>query len=85
MLTEEAGGRKIYIDNIEAGGGGGGIPNSIGPRAVRGILRDLKTAFPGAESIGGFRVSGARYVTGSGAKDVTVQFQKVEHDPFATE
>jgi hypothetical protein len=64
-MTSEMGGQKVYIDNIQAGPGEGGVPHSLGMAAVRGIVADIKRMFPNAKSISGFRVSGARRQAGA--------------------
>lgn len=40
------------------------IPNSIGPRAIRDLLHQLRQEFPEAKTISGDRVTGARQETG---------------------
>lgn len=75
-LSEQDGGKKLYIENIY------GIkdpaqPNMVdppvdqmaaanlfGPRVIRDVLRQIKATFPNAETIEGFRVSGAREKAG---------------------
>lgn len=55
-VTEEKGGKRLYIDDIEGLEG----PNSFGSRAMRDVLEQLKDEFPNAETLTGQRVSGAR-------------------------
>lgn len=58
-IAEEQGGKLLYIDNIETDG-----PNTIGPAAIRGLLRQLKVEFPNAQELTGLRVSGSRDAAG---------------------
>jgi Large polyvalent protein associated domain 22 len=55
-ITEEKGGKRLFVDDVNAEGG----PQSMGPRAMRDVLEQLKEQFPNAETIEGMRVSGAR-------------------------
>lgn len=59
-VAEEAGGKRLYIDDIRTKEG----PQSLGPRAVRQAADQLFEQFPNAEEIKGLRVSGAREVGG---------------------
>lgn len=61
-LTEQEGGKQLYVDMIQGGPPGSKLynPNSMGPALMRDLLRQIKEAFPNAESITGHRVSGAR-------------------------
>lgn len=60
-LSEQAGGKQLYIEMIQAGKNAKMYdPNFLGPALIRDLLRQLKTEFPNAESITGHRVSGAR-------------------------
>lgn len=58
-VAEENGGKRLYIDDIE-GINRDTAANSLGPAAMRDLLRQLKAEFPKAEELSGFRVSGAR-------------------------
>lgn len=60
-LSEQAGGKQLYIEMIQAGKDKRMYdPNFLGPALIRDLLRQLKQEFPNAESITGHRVSGAR-------------------------
>lgn len=60
-LSEQAGGKQLYIEMIQAGANKRMYdPNFLGPALIRDLLRQLKQEFPNAESITGHRVSGAR-------------------------
>ena len=54
FITPEGNGRNLFVDDIA------GVPHSIGPRALRNLLQQLKQHFPNAEILSGYRVSGAR-------------------------
>ncbi len=62
-IAEEAGGKRLYVDDIRGVGGVG--PNSIGPRQLRDILNQLRAEFPNAQELMGYRVSGARDKAGT--------------------
>lgn len=62
-IAEEKGGKHLYVDDIRGTGGFG--PNDLGPSAMRDLIRQLKAEFPNAETLGGFRVSGAREKAGT--------------------
>lgn len=51
------GGKQLYVDYVGSEGGA----RSFGMRQVRDLLAQLKAEFPQAESITGFRASGARW------------------------
>ncbi len=61
-LSEQRGGKQLYVDMIQGGPPGSKLynPNSMGPALMRDLLRQIKEAFPNAETITGHRVSGAR-------------------------
>ena len=61
-ISEQQGGKQLYIDMIQGGKAGGKLydPNFFGPALVRDLLRQLRQEFPNAETITGHRVSGAR-------------------------
>lgn len=61
-LSEQKGGKQLYVDMIQGGPAGSKLynPNFLGPALMRDLLRQIKEAFPNAESITGHRVSGAR-------------------------
>lgn len=65
-LSEQKGGKQLYIDMIQAGSEQSKFyqPNYLGPSAIRDIKRQLKQFFPNAETITGHRVSGAREAAG---------------------
>lgn len=62
-ISEQKGGKELYIDMIE-GIGEFINPNNFGPALIRDLLRQLKAEFPEAEIITGHRVSGARAEAG---------------------
>lgn len=70
-VTEEQGGKHLYVDDIQSGRG----PGSIGP-AVKDILDQLRNQFPQAETISGLRVSGAREAAGRGPEEVTLPLRR---------
>lgn len=55
-LAEEAGGKRLYVDDIQSNLGA----RSLGPRAMREVLAQIKAEFPNAETLDGMRVTGAR-------------------------
>lgn len=57
-LSEQNGGKKLYIEMVNGINGLGA--RDFGPGLMRSILNQLKAEFPNAETLGGFRVSGAR-------------------------
>jgi len=57
-LSEQKGGKELYIDMINGVNGLG--PRDFGPALMRDLFRQLRAAFPNAETLGGHRVSGAR-------------------------
>lgn len=60
-LSEQLGGKQLYVEMIQAGADKRMYdPNFLGPALVRDLFRQIKEAFPDAESITGHRVSGAR-------------------------
>lgn len=61
-ISEQKGGKQLYIDMIQAGEQMTGFysPNFLGPSLVRSIKAQLKAMFPNAETVTGHRVSGAR-------------------------
>ncbi len=61
-LTENKGGKDIWIDMINGINGLG--PRDFGPALMRSLLRQMKEQFPNAERLGGFRASGARELAG---------------------
>jgi hypothetical protein len=61
-ISEQEGGKKLYVDNITGVNGLG--PRDFGPALMRDVLRQIKQEFPNAESIAGHRVSGAREAAG---------------------
>jgi hypothetical protein len=65
-ITAHNGGKDLYVDNVIGLGGLG--PRDFGPALMRDLLRQLKQEYPEAETIGGFRVSGAREKAGSEAE-----------------
>ncbi len=66
-LSTQKGGKELYVDMISGVNGLG--PRDFGPSLMRSLLRQLKAEFPGAESITGHRVSGAREKAGSWMAD----------------
>jgi hypothetical protein len=63
-LSEQKGGKELYVDNIN-GLGDYYHPNNFGPALMRDLLHQIKAAFPNAETLTGHRVSGARGEAGS--------------------
>jgi hypothetical protein len=61
-LTEQRGGKDLYVDMVNGVNGLG--PRDFGPRLMVDLLRQLKAEFPNAERLGGHRVSGAREAAG---------------------
>lgn len=55
-VAEEDGGKRLYIDDIQSELG----PQSLGPKAIRDVIEQIKEQFPNAEMLEGMRVSGAR-------------------------
>lgn len=76
FIGEENGGKRLYVDDIRGIGQYG--PNSLGPRQMRDLLRQLKEEFPNAEELTGFRVSGARDKAGSWEKTGKVSIKLAE-------
>lgn len=62
-IAEENHGKRLYVDDIRGSSGYG--PRDFGPALMRDLLRQLKQAFPNAEELTGFRVSGARDKAGT--------------------
>lgn len=63
-IAEEKGGERLYIDDIE-GIDRAKAANALGPAGIRDLLRQLKTEFPRAKELMGYRVSGARDKAGT--------------------
>lgn len=61
-ISERNDGKQLYVHGI--GLADNITPNSLGKPAMRALIRALKTEFPAAETIKGFRVSGAREQAG---------------------
>lgn len=59
-LVPENGGKNLRVEWI-GGNTVGQWANAFGPALVRDLLRQLKALYPEAETLGGYRVSGARY------------------------
>ena len=57
-LSEQKGGKELYVDMINGINGLG--PRDFGPALMRDIARQLKTEFPNAEYLVGHRVTGMR-------------------------
>lgn len=62
-LSEMADGKRLYVEDIRGTGKLG--PRDFGPSLMRSVLQQLKTEFPNAETLEGFRVSGARDKAGT--------------------
>lgn len=82
-LSEQKGGKQLYIEMIQ---GGYGLkqydPNAFGPALMRNILRQIKAEFPDAESLTGHRVSGAREKAGTWetkAAMPTIKFDELDN------
>lgn len=61
-ISQRNEGKQLYIHGI--GLGENISPNSLGKRAMRDLIEALKEQYPNAETIKGFRVSGARSAVG---------------------
>ncbi len=74
------GGKKLYVDSIKGLTIAGYGPNRFGPHLTRDIARQLKEQYPGAEQVGGFRISGAREKAGVPLEDreVWIKFDDLE-------
>lgn len=57
-LSEQKGGKELYIDMINGVNGRG--PRDFGPALMRDLFRQLREEFPDADTLGGHRVSGVR-------------------------
>jgi hypothetical protein len=67
-LSEQKGGKQLYIQMIRAGGTASMYdPNFLGPALIRDLKRQLKSMFPNAETLTGYRVTGAREKAGEQA------------------
>lgn len=66
ILVEEDGGKRLFVDDIASVTPSGHAKpieeaaNTLGPRAMRDVLEQIKEQFPNAEVLEGMRVSGAR-------------------------
>lgn len=78
-ITAFDSGKKLYVDMIN--GVNGLSARDFGPALMRDVLKQLKTLYPNAETIGGYRVSGVREVAGS-MKDVWIKFDNPDMDVF---
>lgn len=70
-VHERNNGKTLYVSGI-----GDMIDwnkNTMGKSAMRGLFKALADKYPNAEKISGFRVSGARKVTGSGSAVATMK------------
>lgn len=76
-VAEEAGGKRLYIDDVRSKGG----PGSIGPSAIREATAELFRQFPNADEIKGLRVSGAREKAGEKYSDMVVKRPKGPKQP----
>jgi len=82
-LSEQRGGKDIYVEMINGIGGLG--PRDFGPALMRDIKRQVKAEFPNAERIGGHRVSGMREKFGTEmgpTSSVWVKLDKLGDDDF---
>lgn len=61
-LSERDGGKKLWIHNIQAGPEHSEFyqPQYLGPGLIRDLKAQLKAAYPNAEKMAGYRVTGAR-------------------------
>lgn len=73
-LYERQAGRELHVGWIGTIAGEG--KNTIGHGEIKALAQILKDKFPQAEYITGFRVSGARAVSGSGPMDARMQIRK---------
>ena len=58
-IQEGSDGRSLHVSSV-VGGTDKGLVGFFGQRQMLGLLRQLQEEFPHAETIGGFRISGAR-------------------------
>lgn len=85
-LSEQADGKKLYVEMINGINGLG--PRDFGPALMRNLLKQIKAEFPNAEAIGGHRVSGMREKFGtemSSKAMVEVKLDRLDtldHDAF---
>lgn len=79
-LTEEDGGKTLYVDDFSAPGDIEKAANTLGPRAVRDAVEQIKEQFPNAEKITGLRVSGAREAAGveTSAAESSIDLTKIK-------
>lgn len=75
-LGERNNGKDLYVNWIGTLDGTKDLPNTFGTPQIKDLLCQVAKEFPNAETISGFRVSGARYHTGSGAADVSMKLPK---------
>lgn len=68
-ITIQNNGKTAYVENISTMDV---RPNSLGFRMTRDVLRQIKSYFPGIESVEGFRMSGAREKAGT-EREVSVR------------
>ncbi len=74
-LFEDPAAKELWVDWIGRYGVSGedvDLPNSLGPAAVRDLLRQIKEKYPGY-TITGERISGAREVSGGGIKEPQIK------------
>lgn len=73
-IAEEKGGKRLYVDDIRSKGG----PQSLGPRAMRDVIEQIKEQFPDAETLEGARVSGARYKADAENEMASIDLTKIK-------
>lgn len=74
VITPE--GKNLVIENVE--GVWGMHANAFGPSLMRDLLKQLKAQYPEAETLSGYRISGAR--AKAGARDTaTVKLEAGDH------
>jgi len=79
-ISERRGGKELHVEwiGMDLTGRGPMIrsnPNQLGHKAMKDVLRALKEEFPNAETIQGYRVSGARSNTGKGAAEAVIRIR----------
>ncbi len=73
FISDEKGGKQLYVEDITSPKG----PQSLGPKAMRDLLEQIKEQFPEAESLVGMRVSGAREKADKGNVKASIDLTKI--------
>lgn len=71
-ITESGEGKNLYVNGIYGDKG----PWQYDTRTIKDLVKLLKNEFPNAETLSGFRVSGARAATGSGPARASMRLRK---------